>query len=212
MMSQVGTPKESNAGAALDSNEFLSRLRCGDEKAFETLVRTYSPRLLAVARRMVDSEDEARDILQDAFLAAFRSLSAFKGEAQISTWLHRIVVNCALMRLRSRRRKPEEPIEPLLPAFTEDGHHLDAVWGWRTTLESELERAETRRLVLDCINKLPESYRVVLLLRDIEELDTAETAHVLETSVNSIKIRLHRARQALRTLLAPHFLVYKRAQ
>jgi RNA polymerase sigma-70 factor (ECF subfamily) len=211
MLSQVGTERESNAGAVPDSSELLNRLRSGEEEAFEIVVRKYSTRLLAAARRIVNNEEQARDVLQDALLAAFRSLSAFKGEAQIYTWLYRIVVNCALMRLRSRRRKPEQPIESLLPTFADDGHHSERVWEWRTTPESELERSETRRLVLDCVNKLPENYRVVLLLRDIEELDTAETARALGTSVNSVKIRLHRARQALRTLLAPHLSACRQA-
>jgi len=185
--------------------ELLSGLRAGDEAAYERLVRTYAGRLLAVARRFLPSEDDARDALQDAFLSAFRAIDSFQEGARVSTWLHRIVINAALMKLRSRRRRPEDSIDDLLPTFIEDGHRENAGPAWKETTESALQRQETRALVRQCIDRLPESYRMVLLLRDIEELDTEETAQLLETSPNAVKIRLHRARQALRTLLDPHF-------
>src|SRR6187397_2349810 len=106
-----------------DEAALVAQLRAGDEAAYEQVVRTYGGRLLAVARRIVGSEEDARDVVQDAFLNAFKSFSRFEGNAKLSTWLHRIVVNAALMRLRTRKRKPEQSIEPMLPAFAEDGHH-----------------------------------------------------------------------------------------
>jgi RNA polymerase sigma-70 factor (ECF subfamily) len=188
-----------------DEQDLLDRLRRNDEHAFETLVRTYSPRLLLVARRIVGNEEDARDVIQEAFLSAFRSLSRFAGDARLSTWLHRIVVNTALMKLRTRRRKPEESIEPLLPTFLADGHHAERFSGWTERADQALSRKETQEAVRHHIDELPESYRTVLVLRDIEGLSTEETARLLDTTTNAVKIRLHRARQALRTLLAPHF-------
>lgn len=185
--------------------QLLTGLRAGDPQAYERLVRAYSGRLLAVARRFLANEEDARDALQEAFLSAFRAIGAFQEDARISTWLHRIVVNAALMKLRARRRKPEELIDDLLPTFQEDGHRENPGPAWKETSETMLQRQETRALVRGCIDRLPESYRVVLLLRDIEELDTEETARLLDISPNAVKIRLHRARQALRTLLDPHF-------
>jgi RNA polymerase sigma-70 factor, ECF subfamily len=187
-----------------DESELLARLRAGDDRAYEELLRTYSPRLLAVARRIVGGDEEARDVIQDAFLNAFRSLPKFHGDARLSTWLHRIVVNSALMKLRTRKRKPEESIEPLLPAFLADGHYAEKFSAWGDQADAALSRAETQELVRQRIDELPESFRTVLVLRDIEGLDTEETARVLETTPNAVKIRLHRARAALRTLLAPH--------
>jgi len=189
----------------LDESDLLARLRQGDGNAYEELVRSYSGRLLAVARRIVGNDEEARDVIQDAFLNAFRSLPRFHGDARLSTWLHRIVVNSALMKLRTRRRKPEESIEPLLPAFLADGHYAERFSSWGEQADTVLSRAETKELVRKYIDALPESFRTVLLLRDIEGLDTEETARVLDTTPNAVKIRLHRARAALRTLLAPHF-------
>jgi RNA polymerase sigma-70 factor (ECF subfamily) len=183
----------------------LAGLRAGDPTAYERLVRAYSGRLLAVARRFLMNEDDARDALQDAFLSAFRAIGNFQEGARVSTWLHRIVINAALMKLRTRRRKPEESIDDLLPTFLEDGHRKDPGPAWKETSESMLQREETRTLVRGCIDQLPDGYRTVLLLRDIEELDTEETAILLSITPNAVKIRLHRARQALRTLLDPHF-------
>jgi RNA polymerase sigma-70 factor (ECF subfamily) len=189
---------------ASDESSLLSRLRAGDDAAFEELVRTHSSRLLRLARRIVGNDEDARDVLQDALLSAFRSLNRFQGDARLGTWLHRIVVNTALMKLRTRRRRPEESIEPLLPAFQADGHFVEQFSHWKEGVEAGLSQAETRTIVRNLIDRLPESFRTVLLLRDIEGLDTEETARVLETTPNAVKIRLHRARQALRTLLAPH--------
>jgi len=192
--------------APVDESEatLLARMRDGDDDAFEEVVRTYGPRLLSVTRRILGSDDDARDAVQDAFLNAFRSVGRFEGQARLSTWLHRIAVNASLMKLRTRRRKPETSIETLLPAFKEDGHHAEVFRSWDEPVDQALARAETRTLVRQMIDQLPESYRTVLVLRDIEGLDTEEAATMLGLTPNATKIRLHRARQALRTLLAPH--------
>ena len=187
-----------------DEATLIAQLRAGDEAAFEQVVRLYGGRLLAVARRIVGSDEDARDVVQDAFLNAFKSLDRFEGNAKLSTWLHRIAVNAALMRLRTRKRKPEQSIETLLPAFLDDGHHEERFKSWDEPIDKIMERKETRELVRRQIDALPESYRTVLVLRDIEGLDTEETANMLGLSVNATKIRLHRARQALRSLIAPH--------
>jgi RNA polymerase sigma-70 factor (ECF subfamily) len=179
-------------------------LRAGEAAAFEELVRAETGRLLAVTRRILPTEEDARDAVQDAFLFAFRSLDRFQGHARLSTWLHRIAVNAALMRLRTRRRKHEESLEPLLPTYLDDGHHAERFAQWDDPVE-KIEQAENKALVRRLIGELPDAYRTVLLLRDIEGLDTEETAKVLDTTPNAVKVRLHRARQALRTLLAPHF-------
>jgi RNA polymerase sigma-70 factor (ECF subfamily) len=183
-----------------DERRLVVALRRGDTAAFEEMVRRYGGRMLAVARRMLRVEEDARDAVQEAFVSAFKALDGFAGGARLSTWLHRIVVNAALMRLRRRRRKPEESIDDLLPSFDENGSWENETQC--TTPVDMVERAETRAIVRECIDQLPPSYRTVLLLRDIEELDSDETALALGTTVSAVKTRLHRARQALRTLLA----------
>lgn len=185
-------------------DDLVARLRANDAAAFEELVRTQTLPLLRGARRFLRSEEDARDAVQETFIAAFKSISTFQATAQLSTWLHRILINACLMKLRSQRRKPEEDIEALLPRFKEDGHQVEPSVAWTESADHLLERAETAELVRRAIDELPETYRVVLLLRDIEELSTEEAAEALGVTPNAIKIRLHRARQALRTLLDPH--------
>jgi len=193
--------------SAADEAGLVERLRAGEEAAYEELVRSHGGRLLAVARRFLRNEEEARDAVQDAFLSAFRNIGRFEGQARLSTWLHRIVVNAALMKLRTRRRKPETPIEELLPGFLEDGHMAQQAVAWRSQDPDPAERNELRALVVDKIQELPEGYRNVIMLRDIEDLDTEETAELMGLSTGAVKTRLHRARQALRGLLDPHLRV-----
>ena len=185
--------------------DLVARLQAGDQDAFEELVRTYGGRLLSVARRFVRNEADAQDVVQAAYLSAFRSLRRFEGGCQLSTWLHRIVVNTALMKLRTRRRKPEESIELLLPSFQDDGHHVEQFSEWGAPADILLDRKETRATVRACIQQLPDNYRQVLLLRDIEELPTQDVAQMLKVTPTAVKVRLHRARQALSTLLRKEY-------
>jgi RNA polymerase sigma-70 factor (ECF subfamily) len=199
-------PPDPRGGARQQPDAALvGALRRGDEGAFESLVRTHGGRLLATARRMLRNEEDARDAVQETFLSAFRGLAGFGGGAQLSTWLHRILINACLMRLRTRRRKAEEPIEALLPRFLEDGHHAVHPPAWAETVDVLLQRREEREFVRAAIERLPASYQTVLLLRDVEELDTAETARAVGLSTAAVKVRLHRARQALRALLEPRY-------
>lgn len=193
-----------DAPQALEEAELVARLRAGNDDAYATLVKQQAGRMLAVARRMLGSEEDAQDVVQEAFLSAFKAIDRFEGTSRLSTWLHRIVVNAALMKIRSSKRRPEMPIEELLPTFLEDGHLAVMPAEWKKTAQDVLESKETRAMVRGLIDELPELYRNVLLLRDIEGLDTKETADLLEVSPNAVKIRLHRARLALRTLLDPH--------
>lgn len=183
----------------------LDGLRSGSAAAFEQLVREHGGRMLAAARRILADENDARDAVQDAFLSAHRALGEFAGQSRLSTWLHRIVVNAALMTLRRRQRRAERRIDDLLPRFLDDGHQAEPAAPWPEHGADLLQREETRALVRRAIDQLPEAYRTVLVLRDIEELSTEETARVLDVTVAVVKTRLHRARQALRTLLDPHF-------
>ena len=200
----TSTPQDSPEAAASEA-ELLRGLQAGEDAAFERLVRLYSGRMLAVARRFLPNEEDASDAVQDAFLSAFRAIDRFQGEARLSTWLHRIVVNACLMKLRTRRRRPEGKIEDLLPGFLEDGHFERPGAPWQERADVLLESAENQKLVREAIALLPENYRTVLLLRDIEGFDTQQTAEELGMTTAAVKTRLHRARQALRTLLDSHF-------
>ncbi len=170
--------------------ELVAALRAGEGDAFAALMKTQSSTLLRTARRFLRSEEDARDAVQDAYIALFKSIGAFESNAKVATWLHRILINCCLMRLRSRRRHKDVDIDHVLP--------------WAESAEAILQRGELRNIVRSSIDSLPERYRIVLVLRDIEELGTDEVAKLLATTPNAVKVRLHRARQALRTLLDPY--------
>ncbi|HET9568694.1 MAG TPA: sigma-70 family RNA polymerase sigma factor [Vicinamibacterales bacterium] len=180
----------------------VARLQAGDPDAYETLVRIHGGRLLSVARRFLPNNEDAQDAVQEAFIKAFRAIGTFEERAQLHTWLHRILVNTALMKIRSRKRRPEESIDDLLPTFHADGHQTTESRDWSDAI---FERKETAAMVRQAIAQLPDHYRVVLTLRDIEERDTMETAAALGTTTTVVKVRLHRARQALRTLLDREF-------
>lgn len=209
MTSQADSRYVCDDSRDLDFNEhaLLRALRAGEEPGFERLVRQYGGQMLAVARRFLRCEQDVADAVQEAFVSAFRSVEGFAGNSKIGTWLHRIVVNACLMKLRSDKSRPTTSIESLLPTFDETGHHSQRLAAWRLPSEP-LELSELRTMVRRCIADLPEPYRIVLLLRDIEELNTEETAKRLDISEAAVKVRLHRARQALRTLLDPILRAY----
>jgi RNA polymerase sigma-70 factor, ECF subfamily len=176
----------------------------GDPKdALTEVLRTHGARVLAAARQLLPDENEARDAFQEGMLAAWKALPEFEGRARLSTWVHRIVVNHALMRLRQKRRRDEQSIEDFLPTYTAYGHHCRSQTEWSEEPESLLERAETRSLVNENIARLPETYRVPLVLLEIQGMEVSEVASVLDVTPNAVRIRVHRARQALKALLEP---------
>lgn len=213
----------------------LAALQAGDDRAFERLVRAHVGRLHAVAMRLLQNPADADEVVQEAFLSAYRSLANFRGEARLETWLHRIVVNAALQRLRRRKRQigaagpmlaSEQgddggavaadsghgvELDELLPRFQENGYPEHFHRPWVQTTEELATRAETREQVRRMIDKLPDNYRTVLVLRDIEELDTSAVAELLELTPGTVKVRLHRARQALRNLLEHEFELTREA-
>jgi RNA polymerase sigma-70 factor (ECF subfamily) len=203
-------PESTDAGlveweSPSDESHWIDRLRAGDDDAYELLVRAAGGRMLAVARRFLRSEHDCADVVQESFLAAFKAIGDFQGGSKLTTWLQRIVVNACLMKLRAANRRPESSMDPLLPRFDETGHHVHGVASWSETAVDQLCKAETRQRVRDCIDQLPEPHRSVLILRDIQEIGTEEAAALLGTTTGALKVRLHRARQALRTLLEPLF-------
>jgi len=162
--------------------------------------------MLAVARRLVGDEALAQDCVQSAFANIFRGLEGFEGRSRLRTWMHRIVVNQALMALRQQKRRQEVSIDDLLPVFDEYQCRLQERWTINETPESLMQQAQTKDVVASKIAALPENYRIVLLLRDIEDMSTSDAAQTLGINESNVKVRLHRARSALKTLLEPLLL------
>jgi len=197
--------KSSNAERGNKEPLDLEALLSGDATAFEQLVRQESVRLFRVILRIVSDENEAESILQETFLQTYKRLDTFRREAKVTTWIYAIGINLARASLRKSRRydaMAEEDIERLQPAFA-NGTYSERYSTWNPQKITEL--SERKRLVHAAIEKLPPDYRTVVTLRDIEELSTTEVAQILDISDGAVRVRLHRARQALRKLLDRHF-------
>jgi RNA polymerase sigma-70 factor, ECF subfamily len=180
----------------------IERLRGGDATALERVMEQFAPRVYRLAYGITRNEADAEEVVQDVFLSLFRKIDGFEGRAALGTWIYRISVNAALIKRRGKRAELEVFLEDHLPTFREDGHREGdramLLADWSETPEEELLSNETRRAVRRMITSLPDRYRVVLLLRDLEGLSNEETAEILGDSVASVKSRLHRARMALR--------------
>jgi RNA polymerase sigma-70 factor, ECF subfamily len=171
--------------------EVVARVRGGDHHVFEILMRRYNQRLFRAARAILRDDADAEDAVQQAYLAAYRHLDQFAGTARFSTWLTRIAVREALGRLRTRKRRGEVEL---------DGAAEEAMMRDQPddSPEHYTERRELVGVLEAAVDALPEIYRIVFMMREIEQLSTEETADVLELSEDAVKVRLHRARGMLR--------------
>jgi RNA polymerase sigma-70 factor (ECF subfamily) len=183
----------------------VQRLRDREQGALEMLMGRYADRVYRLAYGITRNAPDAEEVVQDVFLKLFRAIDSFDERAALGTWIYRIATNEALNKRRGKRREVEVPLEEQLPAFEPDGHrHGDRAFllaDWSVSPEVQALSRETRERVREAIDILPEAHRVVLLLRDLEELSNEEAAEVLGDSVPSVKSRLHRARMALRETL-----------
>lgn len=198
----MNAPNEPELIAVRQKRE-LESLRGGERGAVEQFVRHHAGWMLAVASRILRDGGHAEDAVQNAFVAIFANLDRFEERSALRTWMHRIVVNEALMLLRKQNRLREDPIDPLLPVFDEKGCRIEDDWTIFQTPEAIMQQSQSAARIAELIDQLPEKYRIILLLRDIEEMSTAKVADRLELSEANVKVRLHRARAALKRLLEP---------
>jgi RNA polymerase sigma-70 factor (ECF subfamily) len=171
------------------------------EEAFEE----YAPRVYHLARRLLGNAADAEDVTQDVFLRVVRKLSSFRGEAPFSTWLYRVAVNTALAYRRKRALRETSPLPEPLEDFREDGGHRAPVRRWMNRPNHQALEREAHQIIEEAIAGLPEMYRDVYVLADVEELPNDEIAKMLGLSVAAVKSRLHRARLLMRKALAPYF-------
>jgi len=169
----------------------------------EQLVRGNIGWMLALAERLLRDRALAEDAVQESFVRALDGLAGFEGRSSLESWLHRITVNTALSKLRQLKRLSEQSIDEHLPEFDRHDCRIELPWSRLASVDEIVASEEMRRRVIETIGKLPDAYRVVLQLRDIEEYDTSEVAALLSISQSNVKVRLHRARAALKKLLEP---------
>ena len=194
--SKVGEP-------ANDETKLVDAARLGDIGAFEQLVKRYDRNVFRIAQHITQNREDAEDVVQDAFLKAFQNLKQFQGQSKFYTWLVRIAVNEALMRLR--RRRPERMVSLDEDVKTEDDSIPREVADWSPNPEQLYNQGELKEILQKTIQGLPESFRTVFVLRDVEGLSTEETADALGLSVPAVKSRLLRARLQLRERLTKYF-------
>jgi RNA polymerase sigma-70 factor, ECF subfamily len=190
--------------AAESSDEvFAARAAAGDDAAFEALVARYQHRVFRLACRLT-SETDAPDVVQETFLQVYRHLSTFRGGALFSTWVYRIATNAGLMHRRARARRPAEPLDEFLPRFDADGKLEGTPEALRipSRLDELLDRHELAKKAQVAIDRLPDLYREAFVLRDLEELSTAEVAQVLGVEPATVRQRVHRARLLVRGYLS----------
>ena len=199
------------ARPAMDETEqrLVERLRMGDAAALEALMERYGSRVYRLAHGITRNEADAEEVVQDVFLSLFSKIDLLEGRAALGTWIYRVAANAALIKHRGKRFELEVALEDMLPTFKADGHREgDRAWvlaDWSNTPEKELLSSEARRALNRAMEALPDHYRAVLTLRDVEGLSSEEVAEVTGESVPTVKSRLHRALARLREVVRNGF-------
>jgi len=200
LTAMTDSPQATLAG---DESLLVSEAKAGNYAAFEELVNRYEKKIYRLGMNITGNAEDAEDVLQEAFLKAFEHLPEFREDSRFYTWIVRIAVNEALMKLRKRRTRREVAIED---SKDEDGEVLVREFAdWKPNPEQEYARAELERILQGAVRALPPGFRTVFYLRDVEGLSTEETAELLDLSVGAVKARLFRARLRLREELSKIF-------
>jgi RNA polymerase sigma-70 factor, ECF subfamily len=188
-----------------DDQRLLARAAAGDAGSLETLMSRYSSRVYRLACGITRNAADAEEIVQDVFWQLVDKGGGFEGRAAVSSWIYRVTTNAALNKRRGKRRELETSLDDVLPTYKPDGHRAGEraflLADWSSTPDRELLTGESRRLLQEGLERLPEHYRAVLILKDVEELSSEEVAEIVGDTVPAVKTRLHRARMALREYL-----------
>ncbi len=186
-----------------DEAALLARIQAGDKAACAECINIHSPAVYSLALRLMGSETEAEDVVQETFFNAFRAIDSFEGRSSLGTWLYRIAYNSAMMRLR----QPSPPMLSVEETLSSDSQTIvpRQLFDWCCLPEADFETDEVRLELEQAINEMPESLKVVFVMRELEGMSTSDAAETLELSEGAIKVRLHRGRLWLRERLAPYF-------
>jgi RNA polymerase sigma-70 factor (ECF subfamily) len=193
----------STSPATFDESALVARAQAGDSEAFGELVSRYQNKIYRLAKHITQNDEDAEDVLQEAFLKAYEHLSGFQGNSKFYTWIVRIAVNEALMKLRKRKSDRTVPLDEPVDTGEEMENREIAVW--EDNPEQRYSHEEMQQILNEAVQDLKPDFRTVFALRDIEELSTEETAEALGISIPAVKSRLLRARLALREKLTRKF-------
>ncbi len=188
-----------------DSPDIVSHSPSAPHLTVEQVFHDYAPRVYHVARRMLSNDLDAEDVTQDVFLQVARKLPTFRGDSAFPTWLHRVTVNAALAHRRKRAVYEGLYVSTSEQEFLEEGQRPGTARPWVSRPEEALLDGEIRQVIEKAIRRLPETYREVFVLADVEGLSNAEIGERLELGLSAVKSRLHRARQLMREALTPYF-------
>ncbi len=200
----IGTEKSEPIADEPTDDELVKQAVAGDYDAFEAIVDRYHDKAYRLAFSLVKDDDEAQDVVQEAFLNVYRKLDTFKGESQFGSWIYRVVVNAALMRLRKVKRRSEIGMEDAGPSISEDEGAFSNRPSWRVHADEAAENLELREQILSAVDELNPKYQAVFILREVEDLSLAEIADVLDLTEGAVKTSLHRARLHLQAALEPY--------
>jgi RNA polymerase sigma-70 factor (ECF subfamily) len=204
----MATPQVSPPPKAKDDSDdetLIAKAKAHDAAAFEQLVRKHHQAVYRLALTMTKNPRDAEEVTQEAFLSVHRKLDTFRGDSKFSSWLYRVTANFALMRLRKQRRQPQVLLDDLLPQYYENGQPQKAPSDWSERADRQFENKELGTKINEAIGQLPEKYRIILVLRDVENLSNEEIAHTLGMSVPAVKSILHRSRLFVREALNKYF-------
>lgn len=189
----------------LDEQRLVELLKKKDKGAQEYFVKLYYSNMTAIAHRYLKNREDVNDVIQESFISAIRKIHQFQGRSALKTWLTTIVVNNCLMRIRNEKKKMEVPAEEYMPRFDSDGFRVDDNVSIKQSPEELVKDKQKRQFISESLNKLPEHYRTIILLRDIEGYSEREAAKLLDLTEANAKSRLHRARLMLKKLLEDYF-------
>ena len=187
----------------MDEAELIKGLISGNQASCKLLVEIYWNELNFLANRLLADQAVAKDCVQEAFIKAITKIKSFEGRGSFKSWLHQIVVNESLIELRKQSARKEESLDELMLDFDKTGHYVESYKGHPISFDALQESIEVKQQIQVSIDKLPDNFRIVLILRDYEGYSTKEVAEKMNMTEQNVKVRLHRARLAMRNLLHP---------
>ena len=183
----------------------VSEFQAGKREAYDKIADIYQKKIYNLSYNLTRNQMDAQDVTQEVLLTLFRKINMFQGKSAFSSWVYRITLNASYMKLRTKKKEPNISIDEMLPSFNEAGFQQKKIQDWSENTESLMFTNETREVIKNAVDLLPEKEKVVFLLRDVEGLSTEKTGKILDLTVPAVKSRLHRARLFLRKKLSNYF-------